>query len=625
MSPTFSLLAEEGRVSDSTIDFYAARARGGAGALVVEAVAVDSVSAARPGQLMAREDALPGLRRLASAVKTHDSAILGQLYHIGGSHLLGYNRRPVGPSAVPDPFSGEIPHVLSVDEIARIVADFCKGALLLRAAGFDGAEIHAAHGHLLSLFLSPAVNVRTDRYGLTTVGRARIVAEILQTVRQHCGLGFVLGLRMPGDDGVSGGVGPPEAERIVGHLRRTVRFDYVCFSQGANGPSLGDHVPDAAMGHTPFASVQRALAARAGVPTLAVGSFASATEAETALSWPGCELVAMGRALLADPELPAKSLCGKADTVTPCVYCNECWHAVNKGDPLRCAVNPAAGSGRELEAASAARVVKRVAVVGGGIAGLEAAGTAAAHGHRVTLLADGVLGGGLRRVADGLPGRDDLRKLLELRIRQATDSGVLIEAGGPADLDAVLATRPENVVVATGARMVPPSGVTGLSVRDYLTVARPHAGTAVLFDDDQTETTYAVADLLAHNHPSVVLVTRRWQLGRALPHVTFLGVRRRLARAGVRIVYGSRPIREAGGSLVLCDVDTGREQQIDDVSMFVWATPRRSSDGLVYEIMAAGVPVEAVGDAFRPGDLAAAVRQARAVARDLPWCSGPDR
>ncbi|MGW1837616.1 oxidoreductase, partial [Streptomyces sp. NPDC002067] len=372
--------------TDRTVAAYARMAAGGAGMIVSEALAVDPTSAPKPFALVTYDPAgHDGFARIADAVEGADCRMIGQLYHLGRSQLWTTDgARPMGPSALPDHYSRTMPRPMTHGDIARLTDAFARSAAMLAARGFSGVELHAAHGHLLSLFLSPWSNHREDEYGGDATGRSRFLREIVQAIRAATGPDFVIGLKMPGDEGVRGGLRPADAAEVFTRIQEGAPVDYVCFAQGTIAPSFGDHIPDAAYPPSPYLDLQREVrAAAGGVPVVAVGRIRTAAEAETALRTGAADLVALGRALVADPDLPRKARAGQEDLIRPCVYCNACWGEVHTGRPAACPVNPAFGlTEKEARPPAPAATPLRVTVVGGGVAGLEAARAAADRGHR---------------------------------------------------------------------------------------------------------------------------------------------------------------------------------------------------------------------------------------------------
>ena len=408
-----SMYAQQHRVTPRMIDFYAARAAGGAAMLITEGLSVHSSSVPAPGIVTIFDPAnFAGLQQLAQAVERHDCRLLGQLWHVGRQALWNPVEAPVGVSSLPDAYSWSVPHVMSGDEVRGIVAAFVESAETLKRAGFSGVELHGGHGYLITQFLSPWSNVRDDEYGGDLERRTRFVREIVAGVRASCGDDFIIGLKMSGDEGVAGAIDGDEAGRIAARLSNAGGLDYIGFAQGNFSISLEDHTPDMNYPAGPFMDLQKRLREHARpLAVLAFGRVLDATHAERILADGVGDLVAMGRALIADAALPNKARAGNSAQTRPCIFCNVCWGEIHAGKPIACLHNPQLGTPDEATWRPApASKRRKVVVVGSGVAGLEAAWVAAQRGHEVTLLGS-QHAGGKTRLESQLPGRADVAKV----------------------------------------------------------------------------------------------------------------------------------------------------------------------------------------------------------------------
>ncbi|WP_456305756.1 oxidoreductase, partial [Falsiroseomonas oryziterrae] len=377
---------EPGRVSERMIAHLEARARGGAALVLTEALAA-SPSGATPVRVSAfDEGALPGLAKLAEAVSRHGARAIGQLWHGGSAHHGPRGLDSVGASAVPDAMSWTVPRVLTPGEIEALVEDYADSAHRLQRAGFAGVEVSAAHGFLPLQFLSPAMNRREDDWGGDVRGRTRFVRSILRAIRARCGAGFIVGLKLPADDGIEGSIGPEEAARLTRAIVADAPPDWLCFSQGSHGWSLHRHLPDMHDPVAPYRHLWRAMRAAAGaVPIAGIGRIGAPATAEAILAEGDADFVMLARPLLADPNWPRKAQEGRAAAITPCIACNACWGEIHRGVATGCSVNPHLGTLRDGVPAPRTATPRHLAVVGAGVAGLQAAVAAAERGHRVTL------------------------------------------------------------------------------------------------------------------------------------------------------------------------------------------------------------------------------------------------
>lgn len=618
-------MPRDGAVTDALIAHLSARAAGGVGVIVTEALAACR-SAAVPARVAAFDEAqLPGLSRLAEAVEGRGAALVGQLWHAGNAHRDVRSLTAVGPSAVVDAASWTVPRALTSAEVEGLVEEYADSAFRLQRAGFSGVEISAAHGFLPLQFLSPVTNLREDRWGGDVAGRSAFVRAILSAVRARCGADFIVGLKMPADDGVPGSIGPAEAARLVEAIVADTPPDWLCFSQGSHGPSLWMHAPDMHEAPMPFrASWTRLRKAAGSVPVAAIGRIASPPMAEALLTSSDADMVMLARPLLADPQWPNKAAADDAAAIRPCIYCNACWNEIDRAATVACSVNPRAGTPADADAPPAPTdTPRRIVVVGAGVAGLQAAAVAAERGHDVTLLSRHEAVGGAARLHAMLPGCADIGRFVAYLDRRAHTAGVKRRTGS-SEAD-VMALTPDAVVLATGAVMIPPreAEARGQDLRSAVSAlleeARPRGGLAVLFDHDHTAATYAAAELLLKHFDRLVLLTPRDAIARDVPAIYAQGVHRRLAAMGDRIevLIHREPVALDGTALRLRHVLTRSEVVVAGVSLFTYATPRRPREALEAGLVAQGIATLRVGDAVAPRLMLSAVRDGERVGENL--------
>lgn len=623
LSATLTNYGANHRVTDRWINFLAERAKGGAGAIVTEVIAVDPSALAHgaivTGYEQENED---GFKRTAEAVEGAGACLIAQLWHPGRQQLWSPVRSPKGISDQPDAYSWTVPHVMTTDELRQVVEEYVSVAQRLKRCGFGGVELHGAHGYLISQILSPWSNQRSDQYGGSLENRVRFIEEVCGAIRSTCGTDFVIGLKMPGDEGVQGGIDPDEAARITAALVHHGTIDYFAYSQGNFTNSLENHVPDMHFRRAPFLDIHKKVRpAAGGKPVMAIGRIAMPAEAEGAILAGAGDLVGLTRALIADADWPNKARGGRVSEIRPSSYDNFAWGEIHLGKPLAEIHNPQLGAKGESGWRPAGAVrKKRVVVVGSGPAGLQAARVAAQRGHDVTLMgASRQLGGKLRWEAE-LPGREEYRNVLAWMERQLRDAGGRIELGCMATPEEVLTLKPESVIVATGSNLRPLKDVAGgSSVRDwqgYRMNVRSEA-TAVLFDMDHSAATYAVADALTERYEKLVLLTPRTQIARNVNYCSAIGVHRRLYQADAEIIVAAEPVSVQSGLLTWCNVFTGRMRDIPNVGLFLWATPRIANDTLAQPLRRAGIDTRLVGDCVAPRNLLCAIHEGEAAATTI--------
>ncbi len=606
------------KVSPTLLNYYRSRAQGGAALIVTE-----PVSAARvqnlPHKIRVWSDAeMDGLSRWAEVVEREDCRLLAQIQDAGrGRHERGRNPEAIGVSAIADDLSWTVPHVMSIADIQRMVADFVESSHRLQRCGFSGVELSAAHGHLFHQFMSPWMNTRDDEYGGDLDGRCRIMRELLQGIRQRCGDAFMVGCKLPGDDAVPGSIGPEQAAQIASHLAASATIDYISFAQGSHSYALDKHIPDMHGPRAPYTELTRQLkAAVPHIPLMAVGLITDPAEANGILAGGAAELIGLGRPLVTDPGWGLKASQGREADIRYCVSCNSCWGTITEHKSIACDNNPRVGMADELDWwPSVAETRKRVVFVGAGVAGMEAAWIAAARGHEVTVFSAGTDIGGKTRLLAALPGGESLSSIYDYQMLAAKKAGARFELGMQATLDDITALKPDEIVLATGAAMSWPRCLPAAwqeegvimdlraCMQELLTYTQPQGGTAVLFDMDATEGTYASAELLHKLFDRVVIITPRDRIAEDVPLVSRLGILRRFAHKGIETIALSEISAESrleDGVLVYKNIYTGKTTAIEEVVLFTYATPRAPNDQLLTGLQATGIKVHVIGDAYAP-------------------------
>ena len=622
-----------GKPTEKLLNYYRSRAMGGAAGIITEPIAMTRYNRI-PTRLRAWDDqGLDNLKRVADTVNNEGAVLLGQVQDSGrGRHSVGRNDGAVGASALPDDLSWTVPAVLSVAEIQDMTNDWAEACVRLLRAGFAGVEISAGHGHLFHQFLSPWSNEREDEYGGDLAGRTRLLRELVTEIRSRCGYPFIIGLKLPGDDGVPGGIDLPMARDITERMaHQSDEFDYWTWAWGAHARSLYKHLPDAHSERHPYlADIGMLRAVAPSVASGAIGYITDPNECETALTDGTADLVFLGRPLITDPAFPNKAKADNEADIRYCVSCNTCWRSIIDGSGLECDNNPRVGAADEVDwqpirVASA----KRVVVVGTGVAALEAAYTAAKCGHKVQVLGDHEKLGGKTRLHAELPGGENLSSVYDYQYLMAKRSGVEFLLGDQATEDDVLTCQPDVVLLATGSRSSVPKWLnndwaeSGLipSVREIAPqlLARSDVtpGRAVLIDQDQTEMTYAVAELLAKRFESVTLVTVRERIAHDVSLINRQGIYQRLHDLGVELRLNCE-LKSLDsledGVLQLHNVYNGAIEEIDDFSVIIHASSRVPNDQLLKPLRDQGIHVIPIGDCHAPRSLLATTREAYQVA-----------
>lgn len=558
MSPMGTNLSEaDGHCGERIQAYYEARAKGGAGLLIVGVASIAWPSGAcNPNQVaISSDEFLPGLRALAARIKQHGARAAIQLQHAGKVAVCDIAAgRPMLVPAIPHNSRDEMSAALTPEEMAAFVKSYTKkgarveykvadrddirelterfaaAAERARRAGFDGVELHAGHGYILSEFLSPHVNQREDEYGGCLQNRARLLVEVIRAVKARAGRDFPVWCRIDSMEyRTEGGICLADAAATA-VLAEAAGADAIHVSAYAN-PSSGAAFTEAPLVHRPGGYLSFAATIKAGlrIPVIAVGRIEPEI-AEQVLRRGDADFIAMGRKLLADAELPNKLARGAIESVRPCIYCYTCVSRIFVNDHVRCAVNARTGHEHNVVILPAAQP-RHVLVVGGGPAGMEAARVAALRGHRVTLAEQGAdLGGTVFFSSVVYPENGQLITYLVGQLQQL---GVDLLLRTPVTREFLLALAPAAVVVATGAR------------RDAPPI--PGTGQAHVFSGDELRA------LMTGSDPALVSGKLRWWQGVLLRLAGLLGITRN-AHWLRRLSYAWMPVGKrvsiVGGGLV---------------------------------------------------------------------------
>ena len=459
----------EGFVSDQMISYYSKRAGGGVGLIIVEATYIDEpVGKCLPNELCIDDDKyLPGLKKLVNAVHSYGSKIAVQIHHGGPNTHLEEGGQPVAPSPIPlKSLPDVIPRELTKEEIKSLVNKFTIAAGRAKDSGFDAIELLCAHGYLINRFLSPHANKRKDEYGGSVEGRIKFLKEIIESIKGRVDPNYPILCKIPGDDYVEGGLTIGESKTIC-QILESLAVNAITITGGSSEADIPHIGP---MGYSDGYHIFLAEKIKqiVKIPIITIGKIRDLQLAEKTISEGKADLVAIGRALIAEPELVKKSQLGQTDDIIPCISCNHCLDKiVAGGQPLRCSVNPI--TGRELSIRiEPSTKPKKILVVGGGPAGMEAAHIAASRGHSVTLFdKDDKLGGQLL-LSTVPPGKEDISKFNRYLSIQLQRSAVKVKLGTEANRGIIKSMKPEVVILATGASPMIP-GISGVNLEHVLT------------------------------------------------------------------------------------------------------------------------------------------------------------
>ncbi|MBI2869032.1 MAG: FAD-dependent oxidoreductase [Chloroflexi bacterium] len=618
MPPMTTNFPKDGYATDCMIDYYEERAAGGAGMIVVEDAIVESPRGHHIMEPLLIDDDkyLPRLRRLARTIQAAGSKAALNISHGGrrggraenGQLLVTRGMLPVAPSSLAHPVPGYVvPLELTVEEIEEIQEKYAQAAYRVRDAGFDLLCLHGAHMYLISEFLSPLSNQRTDAYGGDFDRRMRFVLEIIAKVKKKIGSDFPLMIRLNGEEPMEGGLKLEDTAKIARSLQEA-GVDCISLSIGASAvlPRRDFKMPVAPMRFPRGCNVYMAEAVKkaVSVPVMTSNRIVTPQEADDILAQNRADIIGLGRALIADSYWPRKAIEGREDEIRCCIACMHCVGTIFTRNDLRCSVNAAAGQEADCKI-TASPEPKTVFVAGGGPAGMEAARVAALRGHKVRLFEKSELGGQLN-LASLPPGKAEMKVFLDYLKKQMTDLGVAVERR---DLTADMVTqaRPDAVVVAAGASPKTPP-IKGIDAKNVVTawqVLRGDAvtkGRVVVLGGGQVGA--ETAEYLAEKGSPVTIIEMLERVADDMENISRQLLIYSLEDSGVRMLTRAT-VKEITESGVIID-RRGRQETIeaDSIVLALGAQPVRE---LASQIEKDGARVYLAGDCARVGRLPDAV------------------
>lgn len=602
---------EDGTATERYLAYHEEKAKGGWGLMITENYNVDPLGhgfKATAG--LWNDDQIESHSELPKRVHPYGATILAQIYHCGRqTNSEAIDGLPRSSSAIMCPFGDEIPVPFTTDEVKEMVSKFGDTALRAKKCGFDGVEIHGAHGYLITQFFSPYSNKRIDEYGGNFWNRTKFAREIISDVRAKCGEDFIIGMRISADEFVEGGL-TVEDNKAIALMMEAEGLDIIHVSAG-NYLSVDLNVASSHSNHGWFTDWAKAIKDVVSIPVITVSRINDPFLAESILASDKADFVAMGRASLADPAMPIKAQEGRFEDIRRCIGCNDgCIGTLFEDKAIRCVLNPELGF-EHLGGIQPAEVKKDVAVVGSGPAGLYAAIAAARSGHQVTVYEKDEHAGGQFYLAAIPPTKGEITDFIVWQLAQCKKLGIEIQYNTEATVELFKSKNPDSIILASGSTPVFPP-IPGLKENAKVTFAKDildgkvkPGSKCVIIGGGQVgaETAHFLSQMLR----DVTVVEMRDSIASDAAIAIQWHLTKALKNRDVTLLTGSSVVRIEEDAVVVKDVH-GIESELSADTIVV-AAGYRAWNPLEAALIAENFNVQVVGDAKQARNVLAATSE----------------
>ncbi len=607
------LSESNGQVSERTIDYYVARAKGGYGLIITEFTCIDTIGMAMPGQLGIWDDSfIPGHKKLTEEIHKNDGLIFCQLHHAGRlSYSMVTGNKPVGPSPVASPSNKEIPRELKTEEVYELIEKFSDGAVRAKKAGYDGVELHGAHQYIIAQFMSSYSNKRLDEFGGHFQNCMRFPIEIIKKIKEKCGEDFPVSIRISAEESEHDSWGIRQA-RMAAKALEEAGADVISISiGGAYGTSYKTLAPQAIP--TGFNAVNSAfIKEMLKIPVIVTGRIVDPYIAEDIIVSGSADIVSLGRPSLADPEFPNKVKENRIDEIIPCVACLQRCAGTGGRDEwdtgVSCTYNPFTGKEGILKFVSPDKP-KQIAIIGAGPAGLETAWVAAKRGHLVTVFDKADRPGGQIAVGARPPYKQELLKAVQTYMTLGKKYGVTYKFCIEVTPEAVVDF--DEIVLATGGVPIRPAfeGLDEAGVVQAVDILEGNelAGDKVIIIGGG-QVGVEIGEMLANQNRQVTIVEMKDGIAKEEhPDIRYL-VHQRLNKYGVNILTNTK-VKGLSKGNVTVEKD-GTEQTLSGFDSIILATGTKSYNPLEEPMKKSGKKIYIIGDAKKASNITDAIYEA---------------
>jgi 2,4-dienoyl-CoA reductase (NADPH2) len=637
--PALGLLySYDGTLNDRYYEYFREKAKGGAGLVTVGPVGIDIAGSGRIALSLASDDRIPDFAKLARIIKSEGARTFVQLFHAGAYSysMLTDGVQPIAPSAVYSKYSKQMPREMTLEDIEIVQKAYVDAALRVKEAGFDGVEIIASAGYLITQFLSPITNKRTDKYGGSFENRVRFPKEVIEKVRQAVGKDFPISIRMAGNDFVPGSNTSRETP-LFAKVYEEAGVDIINVTGGwheARVPQLPMELPRAGYAYL-AANIKKAV----NVPVMASNRISSPDEAERILRDSMADMVNLGRVLIADPYWPKKAMQGKAKLIRPCVGCNQgCTDTLFSGMPVGCILNARAGYEFERSIVKTSHPLK-IMIVGAGPGGLEAAVRAKEAGHEVEIYEKEQEIGGQLYIAAAPPNKQELLEIIRYYKAMIEEYSIPVHYNTTVTIDLINKKKPDHVIVATGAEALKPpikgidlphvysawdilrdnpklgrnvavigGGAVGIETALFIAhkgTLSPEALHFLMFYD--AEPVDCLKELITRGTSAVTIIEMLPSIGKDVGRSTKWIMKVGLEKFGVNVITSAKVTEITDKAVVFSKEHKTVAQEFDNVVIAVGSKP---FNPLEHELQKAGIAYTIIGDCKKIGKINDAIHEA---------------